>query len=85
MNQEENTKHFLAYNIISLIRDELPPHRKELVYQIWWFETFYKQTVKNMLKQDIQSLSLIRQADGEGLIELHKILVEAIELPPAAQ
>lgn len=74
----KNLEDFLAYNIISLIRNELPQDKKEMLYQIPWFETFYKKTVEIMLKKDIQSLSLIRQADGEGLIELHKMLIKAM-------
>jgi len=80
-NTEDNIQHFLAYNIISLIRDELPQDKKELLYQLSWFDDFYKNTLLMLLKKDKDCLCLIRQADDNALKELHNILVKTIVLP----
>ena len=69
MDKNTEFKHFFAYNIISLIRDELPEHQKLMVYKIEGFDRLYRTTILNLLKQDVEVLTCIRRADFETLKE----------------
>tara|TARA_B100001094_G_scaffold299891_1_gene324938 strand:- start:27 stop:287 length:261 start_codon:yes stop_codon:yes gene_type:complete len=76
MDTETNMKHFISYNIISLIRDELPQDKKQLFLELPSMKEIYKDTLLMLLEKDVESLSLIRTCDYKALIELHKMIVD---------
>ena len=75
MDTNTNMKHFISYNIISLIRDELSDDKKQLFLELPEMKDLYKRTLFMLLEKDVESLSLIRTCDGNALIELHTMIV----------
>tara|TARA_R100000541_G_scaffold30002_1_gene39121 strand:- start:1196 stop:1480 length:285 start_codon:yes stop_codon:yes gene_type:complete len=75
INTQLQANNFISYNIISLIRDELPADQKKLFLELPHMKEVYVTILYNLLKADLESLSLIRTCDYNSLKELHKMIV----------